>query len=79
MLVTTPNGQIVECANAYRNANTIKLLDDEGNEIYASSNDTRPYTINGGEWGPIAPAPEDKLREDVDYLLIAEMTREGLL
>lgn len=51
MLVTTPNGQAVECASAYRNANTIRLLDGDGNEIYASSNDMRPYTIDGGAGG----------------------------
>lgn len=28
---------------------------------------------------PPPPTPQEKLREDVDYLLIAELTREGLL
>lgn len=69
------------CAKAVKGKDYVFLYDANGNEIMAcqgiSSFDG--YEIEGGEWNTPSPTLEDKLREDVDYLLIAEMTREGLL
>lgn len=50
-----------------------KLVDGEGWERMAEEKEADIVAT------PVTPTPEEKLREDVDYLLIAEMTREGLL
>lgn len=69
------------CAKAVKGKDYVFLYDESGNEIVAcrgiSSFDG--YTIEAGEWNAPSPTPEEKLREDVDFLLIAELTREGLL
>ncbi len=69
------------CAKAVKGKDYVFLYDDNGNEIMACQGISAfdEYTIEDGEWTISAPSPEDKLRGDVDYLLIAEMTREGLL
>lgn len=58
------------------------LYDARGTEVAAFvgiANFPTGYSIENGEWGVPAPTERERLRADVDYLLVAEMTREGLL
>jgi hypothetical protein len=74
------SGIEIQCTKAVKGADYIRLYD--GENLIASFDgisDFGGYTIDGGEWETPMPTHEEKLREDVDYLLVAEMTREGLL
>lgn len=74
-------GNEIICEKAVKLADGAKLYDSADNCIAMFSDiyNFDDFTLDGGEWEAPALTQADKLREDVDYLLIAEMTREGLL
>lgn len=76
MILNTPTNEQIECVVAVKGSDYIRLYADEAmvQEIasFGGISDFSGYSLEGGEWIYDPPTAEEKLRADVDYLLMLE-------
>ena len=76
MILKTPTNEEIECVVAVKGIDYIQLYADENMtkkaECFKRITDFTGYGLKGGEWTTPPITVEEKLRADVDYLLMLE-------
>ncbi len=78
MKTVTIYGEQYQCAKAIKGRDFVQLLDITGTRV-AEFSGISDFSGYEGDWDAPEPTAEDQIRADVDYLLIAELAREGII